>query len=85
MRVRPLFNNVVVRVDPPPTEGAIVLPDAWRTPPTEGVVLAVGPTVRELAAGDRVAWNHGSGEGVDLDDGARGLVLNESAILAVLG
>lgn len=85
MHVRPLFNNVVVRVDPPPTEGPIVLPDAWRTPPTEGSVVAVGPTVRELACGDRVAWNRGSGEEVGLEDGARALVLPESAILAVLG
>lgn len=93
MRVRPLFDCVLVRVEEPPA-GPIVIPDAWRSAPVEGVVLAVGPgavapdgSVRpvQVLPGERVVWNVGSGERVELEGGERALVLRESAILAVLG
>lgn len=95
MPVHPLSDLVLVRIEPAPaSQSPLVIPDAWRTPPLEGRVIAVGPGAvlargegrrpPAVAIGEIVTWSHGSGESVPLPDGADGLLLKETAILAVI-
>jgi len=66
-KLRPLHNNILVRIDPPRTQvGAIVIPERSQGEVGTGTVVAVGPgwqdpkTARrhelEVRVGDRVAY-----------------------------
>jgi chaperonin GroES len=95
MKLTPLGENVIVeRVEAKETtEGGIVLPDASRQRPAEGVILSVGDgrlledgtrhplQVRE---GDRIFFSSSAGSDIQVD-GQTLLIMRESDILAVRG
>lgn len=94
MRLRPLYDRVVVRrVDSErTTAGGIVIPDSATEKPNQGEVLAVGPgreldngELRPLSVkvGDRVLFGKYASSELKLD-GEEILVLKESDILAVI-
>lgn len=95
MRIRPLSNRVLVRVDEQKTEteGGIALPDTAQEKPETGTVVAIGPgfihpktgvrSPMSVSVGERVMFHRLSGRHTVLDDdGLR--IFDESEILAVL-
>lgn len=93
MKIRPLFDRVVVRrkESAAATTGGIIIPENAKEKPTRGEVVAIGPgsfrgnkfvetTVR---VGDTVLFTKYSGTDVVLDDEDH-LVIREDDILAVV-
>ena len=80
MKIRPLWDNVVVERDVADTmsEGGIILPDSAQEKPERGTVLAVGEGRRnehgdrvpidEIKAGDYVVFSSMSGNDFDFGD-----------------
>lgn len=94
MRVKPLYDRVVVRhvAAETTTKAGIVIPDKSADKPTQGEVCAVGDgalletgELRPLAVkvGDRVLFGEYAGTEVKLD-GETWRVIRESDILAVI-
>ena len=94
MRIRPLYDRVVVRrVEAETTsKGGIVIPGSAAEKPSQGEVIAVGTgtildngDTRALAVtvGDRILFGKYSGSEFKLD-GEEVLVMQESDILAVI-
>ena len=94
MKFRPLHDRVVVRrLDAEEkTAGGIIIPDTAKEKPQEGVVVAVGPGIRDeagklvaldLKAGDRVLFGKWSGTEVKID-GEELLIMKESDIMGVI-
>lgn len=94
MRIRPLYDRVVVRRldSETTTAGGIVLPGSASEKPNQGEVLAVGPGALldngetcplSVKVGDRVLFSKYSPSELKLD-GEEVLVLQESDILAVI-
>ena len=55
--LKPLADRVLVRrVKSAEAVGRILVPDKYKTPPTEGMVLAIGPDVQYIAVGMRVLF-----------------------------
>jgi chaperonin GroES len=93
--IRPLNDKIVVRrvEADTKTKGGIVLPDAAKEKPKEGVVVSVGtgkllnsgerapPQVKEK---DRVIFTSYAGQEVKID-GEEYLIMQEDDVLAVLG
>ena len=94
MRIRPLYDRVVVRrVEAETTsKGGIVIPGSAAEKPSQGEVIAVGTgtildngDTRALAVtvGDRILFGKYSGSEFKLD-GEEVLVMQESDILALI-
>lgn len=93
--LRPLNDKIVVRrlEAEETTKGGIVLPDAAKEKPKEGVIVAVG-TGRLLSNGDRaelqvkadnrVLFTSYAGTEVKVD-GEEFLIMNEDDVLAIVG
>ncbi len=95
MKVRPLWDNVLVERDAAPEEsdGGIIIPDQAQSKPERGTVLAIGEGRRntktgeriplpEIKAGDRVVFSSLSGD--DFALGGRELTfIPATQILAV--
>jgi chaperonin GroES len=93
MKIRPLGDKVVVRAvtSNERTAGGIVLPDAAREKPQQGVVEAVGPgrllengerAPMAVQVGDTVIYSKYGGNEVKLD-GQEFLILDQESIYAV--
>ena len=93
MKIRPLGDKVVVKAATAEerTAGGIVLPDAAREKPQQGVVVAVGPgrlldngdrAPVTLKEGDTVIFSKYGGNEIKLD-GQELLILDQEAIYAV--
>ena len=94
MRLKPLSDRVLVkRVESETkTAGGIIIPDAAKEKPVEGIVVAVGPGKLspegayidvEVDEGDKVLFGQYSGIEVKVDGGEH-LILREDEILAVV-
>ncbi|MFN3652956.1 MAG: co-chaperone GroES [Armatimonadota bacterium] len=93
MKIRPLGDKVVVRAvtSNERTAGGIVLPDAAREKPQQGVVEAVGPgrllengerAPMAVQVGDTVIYSKYGGNEVKLE-GQEFLILDQESIYAV--
>jgi co-chaperonin GroES (HSP10) len=95
MRLRPLFNQVVIQLDPPKTvdEWGLAIPETSQELPCEGTVVAIGPEVtcahnkhlskERVFEGTRVAFLKFSGSTLTIDK-VDYLVVKETALLAIL-
>ena len=95
LNLRPLNDKIVVqrREAEETTKGGIVLPDAAKEKPKEGVVVAVGSgrlltngerASLQLQEQDRVLFTSYAGTEVKVD-GEEYLIMNEDDVLAVVG
>ena len=92
-KVKPLHDRVIVkRVDEEEkTAGGIIIPDAAKEKPQEGMVVAVGSGKREdgkvlaldVKAGDKVLFGKYSGTEIELD-GDEHLIMREDDILGIV-
>ena len=92
-KVKPLHDRIIVkRVDEEEkTAGGIIIPDAAKEKPQEGMVVAVGSGKREdgkvlaldVKAGDKVLFGKYSGTEIDLD-GDEHLIMREDDILGIV-
>lgn len=85
MKVRPLADNVLLcRVDEETvSSGGIVIPDAAKQKPDQGVVLDIGDEVKNVKTGELVLFEQHSGSEVKVGDNTL-LILKEENIVAVL-
>ena len=93
-KVKPLHDRIIVkRVDEEETTaGGIIIPDAAKEKPQEGMVVAVGSGKREdgkvlaldVKAGDKVLFGKYSGTEIDLSDGDEHLIMREDDILGIV-
>ncbi len=94
MAFRPLADRVLIRrvEEDNTTKGGLIIPDAAKEKPQEGVVIAVGPGARDesgilvapdLRAGDRILFGKWSGTEVKVD-GEDLTIMKESDVLGVL-
>ena len=94
MAFRPLADRVLIRrvEEDNITKGGLIIPDAAKEKPQEGVVIAVGPGARDesgilvapdLRAGDRILFGKWSGTEVKVD-GEDLTIMKESDVLGVL-
>ena len=95
MKIRPLYDRIVVRreEEETTTAGGIVLPGSAAEKPNQGVVVAVGEgkvldngDVRALAVkvGDKVIFGKYAGSNTIKVDGEELLILSESEIYGVI-
>lgn len=83
MNIRPLRDNIVVRLlDEPTPQGLIVQVELAQRPSATAEVEAVGPAVRDARVGQRVVVSRLQGTQVAGDPPR--LVLRERAVLATL-
>lgn len=94
MKFRPLQDRVVVqRIESlEKTKGGIIIPDTAKEKPQEGLIVAVGPGVRddsgklnplEVQVGQKVLFGKWSGVEAKID-GEDYLIMKESDIIGVL-
>ena len=58
MKLTPLFNRIFILPDTAPekSKGGLFLPEYSQRRPTSGIVIAIGPDVKELKIGMRVFY-----------------------------
>lgn len=61
MKYRVLGERVLIQRDPPEEDGHILMPHNVKKKPKTGIVLSVGPNIKEVKVGDRVAFNEYAG------------------------
>jgi chaperonin GroES len=94
MKVKPLHDRVVVKrlEGQAKTEGGIIIPDAAKEKPQEGLVVAVGSgkmtkkgerVVPEVKVGDKILFGKYTGTDINVD-GEEYLMLREEDILAII-
>ena len=94
MKVRPLFDRVLVKRNDEPTQtkSGLFLPETAKEKPVEGTVVAVGNgriaddgqvTPLTIKVGDRIVFGKYSGTEIKIDGEDR-LILREDDILGVL-
>jgi chaperonin GroES len=95
MKIRPLQDRILVRrvEEEEKTQGGIIIPDAAKEKPQEGIVIATGKgkvgddgsvTPLDVSNGDRVLFGKYSGNEVTLD-GEDYVILREDDVLAIVG
>ena len=85
MNIKPLKERVLVERKPQEekTAGGIYIPDTAKEKMQEGTIVAVGPEVKDLKAGDKVLFENYSGTEIERD-GKEYLILNLKDVLAVM-
>lgn len=85
MSLKPLLDRIVVKQTQAveKTQGGIIVPEAAKEKPAEGTVIAVGPEVKGVKAGDVVLFARFEGTEVDVD-GVAHLIFKEENILGVV-
>jgi chaperonin GroES len=93
-RFKPLRDRILVVRDEAEkqTEGGIIVPQSIQKPPSQGIVIAVGPGQHtesgvliplDLHRGDRVAFGAHAGHDIEIDDVAY-IVITANDVLGVL-
>lgn len=84
-QVEPLGDRVLIRraEAAEASEGGIILPDAAKERPHEGLVLASGPACEHLSPDDNVIFSSYAGTSV-VADGEELLLMSEEDVLARL-
>ena len=94
MKVRPLFDRILVQrnEEPTKTKSGLFLPETSKEKPAEGTVLATGNgrvaddgkvTKLTVKVGDKVAFGKYSGTEIKIDGEDR-LILREDDVLGIL-
>ena len=94
MNVRPLQDRLLIRrvEEKETTKGGIIIPDAAKERPLEGLVVAVGAGKRledgtlvplDVKAGDRILFGKYAGTEIKVD-GVEHLILREDEVLGVV-
>lgn len=94
MKVKPLQDRILIKrvEEENKTKGGIIIPDAAKEKPQEGLVVAVGPgkvtetgtrVAPEVKAGDKILFGKYSGTDIKID-GVEHLILREDDVLAVI-
>ena len=94
MKIKPLGDRILVKrvEEEETTKGGLIIPDAAKEKPQEGVVIAVGKgktaddgkvIPMELKEGDKILFGKYSGSEVKLD-GEEHLIMREDGILGIL-
>lgn len=67
--MKPLGNRILVQPDEvaSETETGLIIPDTSMETPKTGLVLEVGPDVKTIKSGDRVAFSEHAGSKVKID------------------
>ncbi len=92
-KVKPLHDRIIVKrlEEEEKTAGGIIIPDAAKEKPQEGMVVAVGSGKREdgkvlaldVKTGDKVLFGKYSGTEIELD-GEEHLIMREDDILGIV-
>jgi len=84
--MRPLRNNVVIaqREAEKQTQGGIILTETVDSGMQDGVVVAIGPDVKDVEVGQSVIPDWQKGRAVAIGD-IQSVVISEDDILAILG
>lgn len=81
----PLFDIVLVTLEvAEDKEGDLYVPDVAKEKPYHGTILATGPDVKQVKAGDRVLFTKYSGKPVEID-GEKFQYMREPEIVGVIG
>jgi chaperonin GroES len=94
MKVKPLQDRILIKriEEEGITKGGIIIPDAAKEKPQEGLVVAVGEgkvldsgqrVAPEVKAGDKILFGKYSGTEIKVD-GEEHLIVREDDILAIL-
>jgi chaperonin GroES len=94
MKVKPLQDRILIKriEEEEKTKGGIIIPDAAKEKPQEGIVVAVGDgkvldsgqrVAPQVKAGDKILFGKYSGTEIKVD-GEEHLILREDDILAVI-
>ena len=94
MKVKPLQDRILIKriQEEEKTKGGIIIPDAAKEKPQEGMVVAVGDgkvlesgqrVAPQVKAGDKILFGKYSGTEIKVD-GEEHLILREDDILAIV-
>jgi chaperonin GroES len=94
MKVKPLQDRILIKriEEETTTKGGIIIPDAAKEKPQEGIVIAVGDgkvldsgqrVAPQVKAGDKILFGKYSGTEIKVD-GEEHLILREDDILAIM-
>lgn len=85
MPITPLSNRVLLEVQEhaEKTASGIFIPDAAQEKPYQGIILAIGPEVTQVKAGNRVLFSKYGGSDVKVDDQPI-KIISEKDILAII-
>jgi chaperonin GroES len=94
MKVKPLQDRVLIKriQEEEKTKGGIIIPDAAKEKPIEGIVVAVGDgkvlengtrVAPQVKAGDKILFGKYSGTEIKVD-GEEHLILREDDILGIV-
>ena len=94
MKVKPLQDRILVKriEEEEKTKGGIIIPDAAKEKPQEGIVVAVGDgkvlesgqrVAPQVKAGDKILFGKYSGTEIKVE-GEEHLILREDDILAIV-
>lgn len=82
--MKPIADRVLIKQDDPfEKKGNILLPDQSRQEKPRGIVVSVGPKVKDVKPGDYVLFNV-NWKQTFKDDGQEYVIINEPDILAIL-
>jgi chaperonin GroES len=94
MKIEPLYDRILVKriEEEEKTKGGIIIPDAAKEKPQEGMVVAVGDgkvldsgqkVALRVKAGDKILFGKYSGTEIKID-GEEHLILREDDVLAIV-
>jgi chaperonin GroES len=94
MKIKPLYDRILVKriEEEEKTKGGIIIPDAAKEKPQEGMVVAVGDgkildngqkAALQVKAGDKILFGKYSGTEIKID-GEEHLILREDDVLAIV-
>jgi chaperonin GroES len=94
MKIRPLQDRVVVKrmEEEQKTKGGIIIPDAAKEKPSEGIIVAVGKgkvatdgklIKMDLKEGDKVLFNRYGGSDIKID-GEEYVIMREDDVIGVI-
>ncbi|HOE15838.1 MAG TPA: co-chaperone GroES [Syntrophorhabdaceae bacterium] len=94
MKIKPLYDRILVKriEEEEKTKGGIIIPDAAKEKPQEGMVVEVGDgkildngqkAALQVKAGDKILFGKYSGTEIKID-GEEHLILREEDVLAIV-
>lgn len=94
MKIRPLHDRILLKrvEEEEKTKGGIIIPDAAKETPAEGVIVAVGPGKKDdqgkvipmgVKVGDHVIFRKYAGDDIKLE-GEERIILSEEDIIGII-
>ena len=82
-RVKPKQDWILIKAElmPDKTEGGIIIPDKSKGRPHKAVVLAIGPTVKDVGVGESIVFGKYAGTIIHLEN-EQFMVIREDDIIA---